>query len=111
MRDKFGLEFGIVDSDLLKLLRRERGLHVNPWMHFPRLITSIDFLKRQRPLRLFSEVMPPGGEPTYPRKFHLLIVDVTHNIALSGRVQYATDSLRTHPMRRIQPNFAHKLFF
>src|SRR5712692_11931784 len=45
MRDKFGLEFRIVDSELMKLLRRERGLHVNPWTHFPRLITSIDFLK------------------------------------------------------------------
>jgi len=110
LRDKFGLEFRIVDSDLLKLLRRERGLHVNPWTHFPRLITSIDFLKRERPLRLFSEVLPPGGEPTYPRKFDLLIVDEAHNIAPSGRGQYATDSLRTHAMRRIAPHFEHKLF-
>ena len=54
LRDKFGLEFRIVDSDLLRRLRRERGLHVNPWTHFPRLITSIDFLKRDRPLPLFS---------------------------------------------------------
>src|SRR4051812_40852556 len=45
MRDKFGLEFRIVDSDTLKELRRTRGLHVNPWEHFPRLITSIGFLK------------------------------------------------------------------
>jgi hypothetical protein len=68
MRDKFGLQFRIVDSDLMKHLRRERGLHINPWTHFPRLITSIDFLKRERPLRLFSEVLPANGEPTYPRK-------------------------------------------
>ena len=46
MRDKFGLEFRIVDSELMRTLRRERGLYVNPWTHFPRLITSIDFLKR-----------------------------------------------------------------
>src|SRR5690349_12168783 len=38
MRDKFGLDFRIVDSDLLKDLRRKRGIHVNPWAHFPRLI-------------------------------------------------------------------------
>ena len=49
MRDKFGLEFRIVDSTLLKELRRTRGLRVNPWTHFPRLITSIDFFKRERP--------------------------------------------------------------
>jgi superfamily II DNA or RNA helicase len=110
MRDKFGLEFRIVDSDLMKLLRRERGLHVNPWTHFPRLVTSIDFLKRERPLRLFSEVLSASGEPTYPRKFDLLIVDEAHNVAPSGRGQYATDSLRTHALRRIAPHFEHKLF-
>lgn len=48
LRDKFGLEFRIVDSNLLADLRRRRGIHVNPWAHFPRLITSIDFLKRER---------------------------------------------------------------
>ena len=48
MRDKFGLEFRIVDSEGISQLRRKRGIHVNPWGHFPRLITSIDFLKRER---------------------------------------------------------------
>ncbi len=38
MRDKFGLEFRIVDAELLRELRRARGLHANPWTHFPRLI-------------------------------------------------------------------------
>lgn len=75
MRDKFGLEFRIVDSSLMKDLRRSRGLHVNPWTHFPRLITSIDFLKRERIMRLFREVLPAEGEPAFPRRFDLLIVD------------------------------------
>src|SRR2546430_7405105 len=44
MRDKFGLEFRIIDSKAVSELRRERGIHVNPWNHFPRLITSIDYL-------------------------------------------------------------------
>jgi hypothetical protein len=51
-----------VDSSLLKHLRRLRGLHTNPWTHFPRLITSVDFLKRDRPLRLMREVLPAEGE-------------------------------------------------
>jgi SNF2 family DNA or RNA helicase len=42
MREKFGLEFRIVDADLMRALRRARGIHVNPWGHFPRLITSVD---------------------------------------------------------------------
>jgi ERCC4-related helicase len=110
MRDKFGLEFRIVDSKSLHELRRERGLHVNPWTHFPRLITSIDFLKRERPMRLFSEVLPPEGASPYPRKFDLLILDEAHNVAPSGRGHYATDSQRTLALRRLVPHFEHKLF-
>src|SRR5438034_5051443 len=104
MRDKFGLEFRIVDSELMRTLRRERGLHVNPWTHFPRLITSIDFLKRERPMRLFSEILPAEGESLYPRKFDLLILDEAHNVAPSGRGKYATDSQRTQALRRLAPH-------
>ena len=110
MRDKFGLEFRIVDSEMMRDLRRRRGLHVNPWTHFPRLITSIDFLKRERPLRLFRETLPSEGEPTYPRRYDLLIVDEAHNVSPSGKGRYATDSLRTLAIRSLAPHFEHKLF-
>ena len=110
MRDKFGLEFRIVDSALMKCLRRSRGIHINPWKHFPRLITSIDFLKRERSLRLFREVLPAEGERVYPRKFDLMIVDECHNVAPSGSTNYAIDSLRTAAVRMLAPHFEHKLF-
>ncbi|MFL9458487.1 MULTISPECIES: DISARM system SNF2-like helicase DrmD [Nostocales] len=110
MRDKFGLDFRIVDSELMRELRRRRGIHVNPWSHFPRLITSIDFLKRDRPLRLFREVLPAQGESIYPRRFDLLIVDEAHNVAPSGGGNYAVDSMRTAAIRLIEPHFEHKLF-
>ena len=110
MRDKFGLDFRIVGSELMKELRRDRGIHANPWNHFPRLITSIDFLKRERPLRMFREILPGPNDPLYPRKFDLLIVDEAHNCAPSGRGKYATDSLRTKALRLLAPHFEHKLF-
>jgi superfamily II DNA or RNA helicase len=110
MRDKFGLEFRIVDSEAISQLRRKRGLHVNPWGHFPRLITSIDFLKRERPLRSFRETLPAGEEAAYPRPYDLLIVDEAHNVAPSGRGQYATESMRTLAIRALTPHFEHKLF-
>jgi hypothetical protein len=110
MRDKFGLEFRIVDSHLMKELRRKRGIHVNPWTHFPRLVTSIDFLKRERPLRLFKETLPAEGESIYPRRYDVLIVDESHNCAPAGRGEYATDSLRTEAVRLFAPHFEHKLF-
>ena len=108
MRDKFGLEFRIVDSELIQLLRRQRGIHVNPWTHFPRLIASIDYFKRDRPLRRFREALP--SEIKYPRDFDLLIVDEAHNVAPSGSGNYAIDSQRTEAIRLIAPHFEHKLF-
>jgi len=110
MRDKFGLEFRVVDSASISQLRRKRGIHVNPWSHFPRLITSIDFLKRERPLRSFRETLSAGDQPTYPRAYDLLIVDEAHSVAPSGRGKYATDSMRTLAIRSLAPHFEHKLF-
>lgn len=110
MRDKFGLEFRIVDSALFKELRRKRGLHANPWTHFPRLVTSIDFLKRERPLGLVRDVLPKQGDPAFPRKFDVLVIDEAHCVAPSGHGRYATDSLRTQAIRLLAPHFEHKLF-
>jgi SNF2 family DNA or RNA helicase len=110
MRDKFGLEFWIVDSDLVKSLRRSRGIHANPWECYPRLIASYDWLKRERPMRWFRETLPQGDEPRYPRRWDLLIIDEAHNLAPSGRGQYAVDSLRTEVLREIVPHFEHRLF-
>ena len=110
MRDKFGLDFRIVDSELMRELRRKRGIHVNPWTHFPRLITSVDFLKRERPLRLFKETLPAEGESIYPRRYDVLVLDEAHNCAPAGRGKYATDSQRTEAIRLLAPHFEHKLF-
>lgn len=110
MRDKFGLDFRIVDAELMRELRRSQGIRANPWTHFPRLITSIDYLKRDRPLRLFTETLPPNGQPTYPRSYDLLIVDEAHNVAPSGGGRYAVDSQRTATVRRLAQHFEHKLF-
>ena len=40
--------------------------HPRQSCHFPRLITSIDFSKRERPMRLFRETLPAGDQPAYP---------------------------------------------
>lgn len=110
MRDKFGLDFVIVDSKLFAELRRKRGLQVNPWTHFPRLITSVDFLKRERPLRLFKDVLPAPGQAAFPRRFDILVIDEAHNVAPSGRGSIQLDSQRTEAIRALAPHFEHKLF-
>ena len=110
MRDKFGLEFRIIDTPLMKDLRRQRGIHVNPWTHFPRLITSIDFLKGERPWRLMQETLQRSNENAYSRRFDMLVIDEAHNIAPSGHGKYAIDSKRTRTIRQLAPHFEHKLF-
>lgn len=110
MREKFGLEFRIVDRDYLKELRRRRGIHANPWTDYPRLITSLDYLKREPRMRAMREALPAAGESRYPRRFDLLIVDESHNVAPSGSINYAIDSQKTQAIRTLVPHFEHKLF-
>lgn len=108
MWDKFGLDFRIVNTEYVKTLRRERGLHANPWTSFPRLVTSMDWMKSGEGLRLIKDVLPP--HLSYPRKFDILIVDEAHNVAPSGASHYALPSQRTRLIRRIAPHFQHRMF-
>ena len=110
MQEKFGLEFRIVDSDLIKRLRRDRGIRTNPWTHFPRLITSIDYMKGERSKRHLRDALPAEGESRYPRRFDVLIVDEAHNIAPAGGGRNATESQRAQVIRMLAPHFEHKLF-
>jgi len=109
MRDKFGLEFRIVDRELLGQLRRSRGIGANPFAHFPRLIVSIDWLKAELGMRLLREVLPP--HPEIPRRYDVLIVDEVHNCAPAGAGgRYARDTLRTQAIRTLAPHCEHRLF-
>ncbi|WP_207280482.1 DISARM system SNF2-like helicase DrmD, partial [Pseudomonas sp. FW301-21B01] len=108
MAEKFGLEFRIVDSTYIKEMRRERGIHANPWNSFPRLITSMDWAKAGEGLRAFRDILP--AHANYPRKFDLLVVDEAHNVAPAAGAQYALESQRTRLIRTIAPHFQHHLF-
>ncbi len=108
MREKFGLEFEIVDTAYLKALRRSRGIHMNPWKSSPRLITSMDWVKNGEGLRLLKEILP--ANETYPRPFDILVVDEAHNVAPTRLANYSTESQRTRFIRLIAPHFAHHLF-
>lgn len=108
MLEKFGLEFHIVDTSYIKRLRRERGIHANPWTSHPRLITSMDWAKSGEGLRAMRDVLPL--KVSYPRKFDMLVIDEAHNIAPVGGASYAMESQRTRFIRSISPHFQHRLF-
>lgn len=108
MQEKFGLEFKVVNTDYIKSLRRDRGIHANPWTSFPRLIASQDWMKAGEGRRLLREILPV--KTSYPRKFDILIIDEAHNVAPAGSANYAVESQRTQLIREIAPHFQHKLF-
>jgi superfamily II DNA or RNA helicase len=108
MLEKFGLDFKIIDTTYIKQLRRERGIHANPWTSYPRLIASMDWVKSGEGLRAMRDVLP--AHMSYPRKFDMLVVDEAHNIAPAAGANYALESQRTKFIRLISPHFQHKLF-
>ena len=108
MLEKFGLEFKTVNTDYIRELRRNRGIHVNPWTSFPRLIASVDWLKSGDALRTLRDIFP--SRAAYPRKFDVLVVDEAHNVAPAGSPHYMLESQRTRLIRTISPHFQHHLF-
>ncbi len=108
MFEKFGLEFRIVNAEYLRQLRRSRpgGSRVNPWLSYPRLIVSIDFLKRESMRRRLEEARAHEGQ----RVFDMLILDEAHYIAPSGSPLAKDESDRTRAMRELLPLFEHRLF-
>ncbi len=111
MAEKFGLEFKIIDRNSVLKMRKEYGPTINPWASFPRLVTSIDYLKTEHPRRLFDEYTRRRREESpNNRPWDLLILDEAHNAAPSGKKQYIRDSERTSLLRSISEQFEHKIF-
>lgn len=110
MQNRFNLPFRIIDRQQVQALRREYGVHINPWNSFPRLITSMDFLKREQQMQLFVQSLQKSGAHSGLRDWDLLIVDEVHNCAPAGRSRYAVDSDRTRMLRDLAPHFEHRLF-
>ena len=118
MREKFGLEFEIVNSELMARVRRSHGLNANPFRLFPRVIVSMAWLpglRAQRLLRdVFADIRDAGTARRYA--FDLLIVDEAHHVApasptaVSGFRGYAVDSDRTIATRALADRCEHRLF-
>ena len=115
MRDKFGLDFVVVNSARMADLRRTRGLNANPFRLFPRTIVSMAWLRSTRAQRLLREVYADAdASPARRFAFDLLVVDEAHHVApaspSSGRLGYATDSDRTIYTRELANRCEHRLF-
>lgn len=109
MRDKFHLQFVVLDGAAVQKVQLEHGSDVNPWTVHHRVITSMDFLKQELMLDKFEtsaeRIRGEVGEGRHP--WDLLIVDEAHNVSPKG---FGDASQRTQMMRRLTFLFEHRLF-
>lgn len=118
MREKFGLDFAIVNSELMAQVRRSHGLNANPFRLFPRVIVSMSWLPTLRAQRLLRDVFADASDTTTARRFafDVLVVDEAHHVAPAGpttapgRRGYAVDSRRTTATKALAQKCEHRLF-
>ncbi|KXO98771.1 DISARM system SNF2-like helicase DrmD [Tsukamurella pseudospumae] len=118
MREKFGLEFIIVNSDLMAHVRRTHGLHANPFQLFPRVIVSMAWLPQVRAQRLLRDIYTQASNPKSGKRyaFDILVVDEAHHVApsspsvIAGGRGYAVDTQRTVAVRQLAEKCEHRLF-
>lgn len=120
MRDKFGLDFRIVNSETMKEVRRTHGVHANPFALFPRIIVSIAWLPGPRAQRQLRDALITKSRGTASRfAFDILVVDEAHHVAPATptrtdkaglRRGYAVDSQRTRAVRDLAERSEHRLF-
>ena len=114
LRRKFNLDFEVIDSDSTFQLRRRLGIDTNPWKAFPRIITSMDYLRMPDVLQQFLQASGAGpdaetnGYRTMPHApWDLLIVDECHHFAPQSG---SRASQRTRMLREIRFLFEHRIF-
>jgi superfamily II DNA or RNA helicase len=118
MREKFGLEFEIVNSELMARVLRTHGPNANPFRLYPRVIVSMAWLPSMRAQRLLRAVYADVGDTNTARRyaFDVLIVDEAHHVApasptaATGFRGYAVDSQRTVAARELAEKCEHRLF-
>lgn len=113
LRRKFSLDFEIIDSDSTFQLRRRLGIDTNPWKAFPRIITSMDYLRMPDVLQQFLQASGAGpdadtsGRTAAHAAWDLLILDEAHHFAPQSG---SRASQRTKMLREIRFLFEHRVF-
>ncbi|MEU0100692.1 DISARM system SNF2-like helicase DrmD [Streptomyces sp. NPDC006267] len=118
MREKFGLDFVIVNSEMMAKVRRSHGLNANPFRLFPRVIVSMAWLPSLRAQRLLRDVLADVRSSGTARRyaFDALVVDEAHHVAPAspttapGQRGYAVDSKRTTATKQLAEACEHRLF-
>ncbi|MBT8507418.1 hypothetical protein AZH53_03110 [Methanomicrobiaceae archaeon CYW5] len=108
MKEKFNIDFTILDSAQVFRMQREVGVDANPWKMYPRIIVSMDYLKQPDILNQFIATSQQlGSRDSAMLPWDLLIVDEAHNFSPS---RFADDSQRCSMLREVAMYCDHHLF-
>ena len=106
LKEKFALDFEVVDRQRTDAVHRELGMDANPWRSFDRIVASYHYLRQPDVLQRFlAACQTPEGSPHLP--WDLLIVDECHNLMPSP---VGEDSGLCRMLRALAPQFEHRLF-
>lgn len=106
LREKFSLNFDIVNREATHTLRKRMGMDANPWRVLPRIITSYYYLKQPDVIEEFMAASRVREDsPNLP--WDLLIVDEAHNL---GPPPLGAETGLSEMLIRLSPLFEHKLF-
>lgn len=108
LKEKFYLDFEIVDRKKTFDIQRTMGINSNPWAIYPRIITSMDYLRQpdvQQSFKTVTQSIAANIDGKLP--WQMLIVDEAHNFAPSGM---GTNTQRYEMLRELSLYFEHKLF-
>lgn len=108
LKEKFHLDFEIIDRKKTFDVQRTMGVNSNPWAIYPRVITSMDYLRQpdvQQAFKSAAQSMIGGIDGNLP--WQMLIIDEAHNFSPAG---IGTNTQRYEMLREISLNFEHKLF-
>ncbi len=110
MKEKFGLDFVVLDTAALARMQRTHGQLANPFTIYPRMIISLPWLRTPRVQRKLEEVLDTRRAHPF---FDLLVVDEAHHCAppapTKGRRGYAVDSKQTEAVRQLSRHSQHRL--
>ncbi|CEN89110.1 SNF2-like protein [[Clostridium] sordellii] len=108
LKEKFHLDFEVIDRKKTFDIQRTMGINSNPWAIYPRIIASMDYLRQpdvQQAFKAATQSMAANIDGKLP--WQMLIVDEAHNFAPSGM---GTNTQRYEMLRELSLNFEHKLF-
>lgn len=107
LKEKFNLDFEIIDRRKMFELQKEFGINTNPWTVYPRVITSMDYIRQPDVTEKFKAACDRLTVNEAKLPWNMLVVDEAHNF---NPTLLGDNSLRYGVLKELGVKFEHKIF-